>query len=91
MFTPVYNTDTAATQQDSIDTKKTNNAKFKMYTDGLGIDSQIGAAAMLYNSKSNTPLALRHYHLGLASQHTTYKAERVGLLLAIWLLATVID
>ena len=62
------------------------NVGTKIYTDGLGIDSNMGATAVLYNH-NHTPCILKH-HLGLATDHTIYEAEAVGLTLAVQLLLT---
>ncbi|KAF5310671.1 hypothetical protein D9619_007720 [Psilocybe cf. subviscida] len=90
-FKPIYNTDIAATRQDSINTKNDDNAKYKIYTDGSGIDRQVGAAALLFEDGHTEPTAVRHFHLGSTSHYTTYNAKWVGILLAIWLLTTMID
>ena len=55
-----------------------------VYSDGSGLGSKAGAAAMLYR-EGTSPRVLR-YSLGTLVQHTTYEAEAVGLLLALHLL-----
>lgn len=47
--------------------------------------------ALLFEDDHTVPIATRHYHLGPTSQYTTYDAEWVGILLAVWLLTTVIN
>lgn len=89
-FKPVYLTETASTQQDSITAEKEDKAKFKIYTDGSGQDGKAGAAAILYKGGQQEPLAIQHYHLGPTAKYMTYDAEWTGLLLAIWLITTVL-
>ncbi|GBE84774.1 RNA-directed DNA polymerase from mobile element jockey [Sparassis crispa] len=57
----------------------------RVYTDGSDIDAGVGASAVLYCPGSSTVKVLR-YHLGPSSEHSVYKAEVVGLVLAIHLL-----
>ena len=56
----------------------------RVYSDGLGIDRQVGAAAVLFR-QDREPRVLR-FHLGMAADHTVYEAELIGLLLALHLL-----
>ena len=51
-----------------------------VYSDKSGLNDKIGTAAILYHPNGSTQ-TLR-YHLGSADQHTVYKSEAVGLLLA---------
>lgn len=51
-----------------------------IYTDGSGIDNEIGAAATTVPPKG-TRKTLRYY-LGNANQHTVFEAELIGLILA---------
>ncbi|KAF5327397.1 hypothetical protein D9619_004072 [Psilocybe cf. subviscida] len=90
-FTPVFVTDIAATRQESINIENNDKARYKIYTDGSGMEGQVGAAALLFEDDHTEPIATRHYHLGPASQYTTYDAEWVGILLAVWLLTTAIN
>ncbi|KAF5322573.1 hypothetical protein D9619_001116 [Psilocybe cf. subviscida] len=90
-FKPVYLTETAPTRQASITAEKEDKARFKIYTDGSGINGQVGAAATLYEGNQQEPTAIRHYHLGPTTKYTTYDAEWIGLLLAVWLITTVLE
>lgn len=47
----------------------------------------MGAAAVLYLGASEIPDTVVHYHLGPSELHSTYDAEWVGVLLAVWLLS----
>ena len=57
----------------------------QVFSDGSGLDGQIGAAVVMYKPGSG-PKTLR-YHLGPASEHTVFEAEVVGLLLALHMLS----
>ena len=56
----------------------------QVYSDGLGIDGQVGATVVLFQ-RNREPRVLR-FHLGTATDHTVYEVELVGLLLALHLL-----
>ena len=58
--------------------------KYKVYTDGSGYKGGIGAVAVLY--KGNRAIRLLQYHLGPKTNHTVYKSELTGILLALYLL-----
>ena len=53
----------------------------RVYSDGLGIDGQVGAAAVLFQ-QDKVPRVLR-FHLGTAPDHMVYEVELVGLLLVL--------
>ena len=55
-----------------------------MFTDGSCTDSLIGASAVLYIDYNH--IVTLCYHLGSAEHHTVFKAEAVGLILAVHLL-----
>jgi len=55
-----------------------------VYTDGLGHDKKIGAAAILFkNGRTQTTLK---YFLGPETDHTVYEAEAVAIMLALHIL-----
>ena len=56
----------------------------QLYSDGSGLDGQVGAAAVLF-IQGGDPKVVR-FHLGTTADHTVYEAELVGLLLALHLL-----
>ena len=56
----------------------------QLYSDGSGLDGQVGAAAVLL-MQGEEPKVWR-FHLGAIADHTVYKAELMGLLLALHLL-----
>lgn len=55
-----------------------------MYTDGSGIDGQVGAAAILY--KNGTIKSRRRMRLGSIKHHTVYEGEGVGMILGLELM-----
>ncbi|KAF8558627.1 hypothetical protein OG21DRAFT_1481317 [Imleria badia] len=82
--TAPYSTQVAADKDKSISEHDLITSGTHIYTDGSGIEGNIGAAAVLYTSNRN-PRLLR-YHLGKDNEHTVYKAKAVGLTLAAQLL-----
>ncbi|PPQ85868.1 hypothetical protein CVT24_006388, partial [Panaeolus cyanescens] len=82
------NTLTFPSREESIRHEEDDTSSVKVYTDGSGQDGFVGAAASLYINDMSNPVATRHIHLGSIQQHSTYEAELVGILLAIWLLIT---
>ncbi|PPR00222.1 hypothetical protein CVT24_004961 [Panaeolus cyanescens] len=75
-------------REDSIAHEKADNAKVKVFTDGSGQDGHVGAAASIYINDMTNPVSTRHLYLGTIDSHSTYEAELVGVLLAMWLLIT---
>ncbi len=61
--------------------KAPGRKELHIYTDGSGIEGQIGAAATTMN-KWGVRTTLRH-QLGSTDQHTIYEAELVGIILAL--------
>jgi hypothetical protein len=61
----------------------------RVYTDGSGLNGNIGAAAIL--SRPNGSTTMLHYHLGTNQQHTVYDSEVVRFLLAAHLLSEEAD
>ena len=59
----------------------------QVFSDSSGLDGQIGAAAVMYRPGSGPGPKTLRYHLGPASEHTVFKAEAVGLLLALHMLS----
>ncbi|KNZ78773.1 hypothetical protein J132_09911 [Termitomyces sp. J132] len=55
-----------------------------IYNNGSGFEGGVGAAAVLFIHEQEK--ALLCFYLGPASQHTVYKAEIVGMFLALQLL-----
>ncbi|KIK95474.1 hypothetical protein PAXRUDRAFT_140594, partial [Paxillus rubicundulus Ve08.2h10] len=61
-----------------------SQAAMRVYCDSLGVEGNIGAAAVLFR-RGRHPQTL-WYHLQMAKKHTVYEAEVVGLSLATELL-----
>ena len=59
---------------------------FKVYCDGSRLHKGVGAVAILY--KNNRIVKISRFHLGAANKHTVYKAELVGVLLALNILTS---
>jgi len=60
-------------------------AHITIYCDGSGFEGNIGTSAVLYINAVETNLL--QYHLGLATNHTIYEGEIVGLSLALHMLS----
>lgn len=58
-----------------------------MYSDGSGIDGDVGAAAVLYKKGQFTPINTLKFFIGPSSKHNTYEAEAIGAILATKLLS----
>ena len=77
----------AASREESIKFEKEDPADFKVYSDGSGLDGDVGAAAVLYRKGRFTPVSTLKYCLGPSSKHNTYEAEAIGAILATKLLS----
>ncbi|KAF5335307.1 hypothetical protein D9611_011657 [Ephemerocybe angulata] len=75
-------------RQESIEHEKLDTAPIRIYTDGSGIDDKTGAAALLYRGEETEPEYTLHYHLGKKTDHSTYEAEWIGAILAVWILVS---
>ncbi|KAF8485460.1 hypothetical protein JB92DRAFT_3131362 [Gautieria morchelliformis] len=82
---PWFTTEIADSREELKEANIVDEPDAKVYTDGLGVDDNAGAAAVLYKQGRRTK-ALR-YCLGLLADHTTYEAEDVGVTLMLELLA----
>jgi ribonuclease HI len=81
-----FTTTKAVTRKESIAAEIADEADFKVFTDGSGIGNEIGAAAILYRKGRRTPIQRLKAYLGHSSEHNTYEAEAVGVLLATWMI-----
>jgi ribonuclease HI len=66
--------------------EQADNPEIKVFTDGSGLNSQVGAAAVLYHRGNPRPQRVLRLHLGSLLKHVSYKDEAVGLLLGVWML-----
>jgi ribonuclease HI len=63
---------------------KNDKARWKIYTDGSGIDGKIGGAAVLY--RDGVEVGASRKRLGTAKTHTVYEGEGIGGALGLGLL-----
>jgi len=70
-----------ALAEESADHESNCTAELKLYSDGSGTEGGAGAAAALYKD-GNEPRVLT-YHLGTLEDHMIFKAEAIGLSLAL--------
>ena len=75
----VADTKERAKQEDEVD-----RARVKVYSDGSGLEGQIGAAVVLY--RDGELRAVKRYKLGSEKHHTVYEGEGIGMLLGMELL-----
>ena len=73
-------------REDSITFESTDNADFKVFSDGSGQDNGIGSAAILYEKGRIPSIKTRQFHLGTPDKHNTYEAEVIGAILALGIL-----
>ena len=81
-----FKVQTPGTRKESIKQEKNDEADFKAFSDGSGLNGGIGAAAVLYRKGRFTPLKQLKAHLGPNTKHNTYEAEIIGAMLAVWLI-----
>ena len=70
----------------SIKSEATDDADYKIYSDGSCLNNGVGAAAIIYKKNRITPLKSLKVYLGSPEDHNTYEAEIIGTILAIWIL-----
>jgi ribonuclease HI len=83
-----FTTKVADSRKKSIEWEKTDDADFKVFSDGSGLEDGIGAAAVLYTKERLTPIGHLKASLGAPTKRNTYEAETIGAILAVWLLST---
>jgi ribonuclease HI len=81
-----YSTKIDHTREDSIKFESTDDADFKIFSDGSGHDNGIGSAAILYVKGRTRPIRSIQAFIGTSDKHNTYEAEAIGGILAMWLL-----
>ena len=72
-------------REDSIQLHNKHLRGTRVYTNSSGLNSNIGAAAVLHRPNGSTTML--RYHLGTIQQHTVYRSEAVGLILTAHLLS----
>ena len=65
---------------------KNASEEIQVFTDSSAQGGKVGASTILI--RKDRPDKILHYHLGPEAEHTVYKAELVGLLLALHLIST---
>ena len=71
-------------REESKEDDAEDRAEVHVYSDGSGIDSSAGAATVLF--RDGLEVRAIHYQLGPLTQHMTYEAEVIGVLLVLELL-----
>lgn len=66
--------------------KAANTNPVKIHSNGLAIDRQVGAAAILFDGDPGSPHRTLQYYLGPKHWHCSYQAEWIGAVLAAKLL-----
>ena len=85
-ITPNYTTSIANTRENSIEYEKMDEADFKVYSDGSGINNGIGAAAVMYKRGNLRPIKQLKAYIGPSAKFNTSEAEIVGAILAVWII-----
>ncbi|KAG8871434.1 hypothetical protein FRB98_000778, partial [Tulasnella sp. 332] len=80
---PLHSTHIASTRGNAVDIIQARTDDIKVFSDGSGLNSHIGTAAIT-TGLTNTTLC---YYLGCDSAHTVFEAELVGILLALHIIA----
>ncbi|KAJ7034147.1 hypothetical protein C8F04DRAFT_956737, partial [Mycena alexandri] len=73
----------AGSKEEAAEAEAADDAEWKVYTDGSGIEGCIGGAAVLY--RGGEEVASARIYLGRAFRHTVFEGEGVGGGLAMWL------
>ena len=74
------------TREVSINSERTDDADFKLFSDGSGQDNGIGASAILYKKGRARPLKTLQAFMGASNKYNTFEAEATGAILALWIL-----
>ena len=82
---PPMMTSIASTKEESIAQLEALKCRMQVFSDRSCTEDQVGTAAVLY--VDGHQIGMIQYHLGPASEHTVFKAELVGLILAAHLLS----
>ena len=82
-----FSTFVDSTREDSITSESNDDADFKVFSDGSGLDNGIGAAAIMYEKGRVRPIKSLQAFLGTPDKHNTYEAEAIGAILALWIMS----
>ena len=73
----------APTKDQAIDEESGDSAPVRIFSDGSGIEGNIGSAVVLYHCKNGVETKhVLHYYLGPETRHTVYEAEVAGKIMA---------
>ena len=85
---PAYEIKAKVTSAGSEEEEETagplEDGEVRFFSDGSGLDSRVGAAAVMYR-RGREPKVLR-YNMGLLTEHTVFEAEAIGVMLALHML-----
>ena len=84
----LFRTAVAKSRELSIEAKKNEDARIKIFSDGSSSEVGVGASAVMYET-GQPGHTDRKVQLGEVTDHTTYEAELVGALMAVHLTARV--
>jgi ribonuclease HI len=73
-----------SSKEEGVAADAEDHARWKVYTDGSGIDGRIGAAAVLY--RDGIEVRTSRKRLGSAKKHTVFEGEGIGANLGMGLL-----
>jgi len=79
-----FTTRVAMMAEEAEEQEVASGAGIQIYMDGSGVEGQVGAVAVLFNS-SRWPKVLQ-YWLGTLAEHTTFKVEAIRVLLGLHML-----
>ncbi|KAF5366709.1 hypothetical protein D9758_006447 [Tetrapyrgos nigripes] len=85
-YIPSFTRDIAVNKDQAAKQERLNKRHINIYTDGSGIDNSAGAAAVLINKDDPSKSQVLRYYIGPLTQHNTYEAEGVGVILGLELL-----
>ncbi|KAJ7191575.1 ribonuclease H-like domain-containing protein [Mycena pura] len=73
-----------SSKDEALEAEEKDEARWKVYSDGSGIDGKIGASAVLY--RDGQEIRVSRLQLGADTDHTVYEAEGIGISLGLGLL-----
>ena len=82
-----FATEIAGLREESIAQEKNDEAEYKVFSDGSGMEDGVGTAAILYKKGQSTPVDKLKAFLGPPSRRNTFEAEAIGAILAAKLLS----
>ena len=74
----------AGLEEEEEESGPLEDGEVQIFSDGLGLDGRVGATAVMYR-RGREPKVL-YYNMGLLTKHTVFKAEAVGVILALHML-----